>query len=473
MSPHYLSFLDSCFYVLSLVFLISGIEDLFVDVCFICQKVKQWISPRQDSEGGEIRCLDHLRSLAESKIAIMVPAWQEEAVIAQMLRNNTQTLEYENYLFFVGCYQNDQATQDAVDSVMGDLTNVRKVIVREDGPTCKADCLNWIMMGIREEAERSGVPFRLVIMHDAEDLIHPLELKLFNAKREGSDLIQLPVRPLIAQWNHMVGGTYMDEFAETHTKDMSVRSLLCGIVPSAGVGTAFSAASLMALAEARGGHVFNIESLTEDYDISYTLAPYTRRETFERVYLPVDAAQAGSMVDPAEALVAVEEYFPTKFWSAVRQRTRWNIGIFYQGFSLLVWRGNFFLKYYFFRDRKGIVTNLLALPAYLLMLNILIVFILSLFGLCSAYYVDIPMWMIYLNLGLLGNRIIQRMIFTGINYGLLQSILSLPRIFIANALNCVSTFRATVIFIKSKFTHKPIGWDKTSHTYPDFSSKKL
>lgn len=473
MSPHYLSFLDSCFYVLSLVFLISGIEDLFVDVCFICQKVKQWISPRQDSECGEICCLDHLRSLAESKIAIMVPAWQEEAVIAQMLRNNTQTLEYENYLFFVGCYQNDQATQDAVDSVMGDLTNVRKVIVREDGPTCKADCLNWIMMGIREEAERSGVPFRLVIMHDAEDLIHPLELKLFNAKREGSDLIQLPVRPLIAQWNHMVGGTYMDEFAETHTKDMSVRSLLCGIVPSAGVGTAFSAASLMALAEARGGHVFNIESLTEDYDISYTLAPYTRRQTFERVYLPVDAAQAGSMVDPAEALVAVEEYFPTKFWSAVRQRTRWNIGIFYQGFSLLVWRGNFFLKYYFFRDRKGIVTNLLALPAYLLMLNILIVFILSLFGLCSAYYVDIPMWMIYLNLGLLGNRIIQRMIFTGINYGLLQSILSLPRIFIANALNCVSTFRATVIFIKSKFTHKPIGWDKTSHTYPDLSSKKL
>lgn len=472
MSPHYLSFLDSCFYVLSLIFLISGIEDLFVDICFILQKLKQWISPSKDPVCSELCCFEQLRSEEESKIAVMVPAWQEEAVIAQMLKNNIQTLEYENYLFFVGCYQNDQATQDAVDSVMGDLPNVRKVVVRVDGPTCKADCLNWIMMGIREESERSGVPFRLVVMHDAEDLIHPFELKLFNFKKEGADLIQLPVRPLVAKWNQMVGGTYMDEFAETHTKDMFVRSLLCGIVPSAGVGTAFSAASLMALAEARGGYVFNIESLTEDYDISYTLAPYTHRQMFERVYLSADVAQDGSMGNQDEALVAVEEYFPTKFWSAVRQRTRWNIGIFYQGFAFATWRGNLFLKYYFFRDRKGIITNLLALPAYLLMLNVVVFFILSLFGLCSVYYLNIPMWLIYLNLGLLGNRIIQRMIFTGINYGLLQSVLSLPRIFIANALNCVSTFRATVIFIKSKFTHKPIGWDKTSHTYPDLSSKK-
>ena len=50
-------------------------------------------------------------------------------------------------------------------------------------------------------------------MHDAEDVIHPYELQLFNYLLDRMDLIQLPVYSFQREIGEFVAGTYMDEFA--------------------------------------------------------------------------------------------------------------------------------------------------------------------------------------------------------------------------------------------------------------------
>src|SRR5690606_27423363 len=103
-----------------------------------------------------------------------------------------------------------------------------------------ADCLNWIVQAIFAEGKRRGESFAGMILHDSEDVLRPLELKYYNYLLPRIDFIQLPVTSLEREWYELVAGTYMDEFAEWHSKDLVVRESLSRMVPSAGVGTCFS-----------------------------------------------------------------------------------------------------------------------------------------------------------------------------------------------------------------------------------------
>jgi molybdopterin-guanine dinucleotide biosynthesis protein A len=88
-----------------------------------------------------------------------------------MLRHNLPGIRYSRYRFFVGCYPNDRLTIDAVREAMAQLPEVRLTMVPHDGPTSKADCLNWIYQGMRAYEEDHGDRFDVVVIHDAEDLI--------------------------------------------------------------------------------------------------------------------------------------------------------------------------------------------------------------------------------------------------------------------------------------------------------------
>jgi bacteriophage N4 adsorption protein B len=76
---------------------------------------------------------------------------------------------------------------------------------------------------------------------------HPSSLtKLFNYLMPEKAMVQIPVFPIEPEMNfknffkYMISSTYADEFAENHTKDIMVRKQIKGIIPSAGVGTAFA-----------------------------------------------------------------------------------------------------------------------------------------------------------------------------------------------------------------------------------------
>ena len=457
--------------VVAMVIFISGLDDLFIDIYYWVRRFYRFLLYRNVYQPPT---LDQLIAKQEQSIAIMVPAWREDDVIADMLETNIKLIQYSSYVFFVGVYQNDPATTSEVDRVVARYPHVKKVIVPNDGPTCKADCLNWIIQSVFLHEKHTGREFSMLVMHDSEDIIHPYELLLFNYLVPRKDLIQLPVRCMATKWSDFVRGTYIDEFSEFHTKDMVVRESLVAIVPSAGVSTCLSRRAILFLCEENVNQPFNISSLTEDYDLSYRLRDNKELQQIFVVFpisveLTDDIYQKTFHKRRQQMPIATEELFPNRVWTAIRQRTRWNIGIFFQAFSGQTWKGSIFCKYYFLRDRKGILTNIVIIPAYLL----LICYVTILIGTHTfdwpVYVLDIPLWLIVANTILLSNRVFQRAYFTKYLYGKRQGILSIPRIAVSNFLNSASTLRATWIFVTHLITGKKISWDKTTHEYPSFA----
>ena len=168
-----------------------------------------------------------------------------------MLDNNLRTVNYSRYHLFVGTYPNDPKTQREVEFVRERYDNVHRIVCPKDGPTNKADCLNWIYQGICNYEKEHGVRFDIFVLADAEDVLHPLSLKLFNYLMPRKDMIQLPVFPLEMKWYELTAGHYADEFAENHSKDLLVRERLTGNLPSAGVGCAFSRRAMTMVAKRR------------------------------------------------------------------------------------------------------------------------------------------------------------------------------------------------------------------------------
>ncbi len=170
-------------------------------------------------------------------------------------------------------------------------------------------------------------------------------------------------------------------------------------------------------------------------------------------------------------LLATREYFPSTFRTAYRQRARWILGIAFQGWLQMGWDGDLIARYFFFRDRKGVVTALFSIVAYVLSLNYLMLAWAWRAGsphLDGAQLVVASSWMqamLAANAALLCNRLAQRVYFVGRLNGPLQGVLCLPRLVVNNFINFFSVCRAWKIFLIYCMTGKPIAWDKTQHTY--------
>jgi adsorption protein B len=457
----------------TLVILLSSLDDLWIDTWYWVRNFYRWFwitakYPRLTAEA--------LDAKPERPIAIMVPAWKESEVIQAMLTTSNALIRYSDYRIFVGVYQNDAETIAEVKAAMKRFPNVSMSVVPRDGPTSKADCLNIVLADIRAHELAADRQFVGVALHDSEDVIHPYELKLFNYLLDRMDLIQLPVYSFPRGLHELVAGTYMDEFAEWHSKDLVVRESMTGVVPCAGVSACFSHRAIAALRVEREGEVFSTSSLTEDYDIAFRLAKLGMREIFVRFPVSMVVEKVGAdglpQITRRNMPVATREFFPEEFRAAYRQRARWLLGISFQGWSQHGWEGNLGAKYFFLRDRKGLVTAPAAILAYFVMFSLLVVQ--GLFQLLPEIqrppYVildtDMYRQLLLINLVLLGNRLVQRTFFTARIYGVKQGLMAGPRMIVSNLLNFFATLRAAIIFTRHKATGKPIVWDKTTHSYP-------
>ncbi len=449
---------------------LSSIDDLFIDAIYWTRRLKHRLFQRAHKAPVEA-----LLTRPEQHLAIMLPAWQEHEVIAAMVDNAISTLTYENYTIFAGVYTNDPQTIAEADRLAKRYRRVRKVQLPHGGPTCKADCLNFIVAEIFAHEEREGIKFAGMILHDSEDVLHPLELKYFNYLLPYKDLIQLPVVSLEQGYRDLVAGIYMDEFAEWHAKDLVVREVLTRSVPSAGVGTCFSRAAMLLLME-EGQQPFNSATLTEDYDIATRLA--ARGQTSIIAQYPVEfRVRRHSLLGlgPPQILqfempLCVREHFPNTIRTSYRQKARWTLGIALQGWEQLGWSKSPVANYFLFRDRKAILTPTLAIIGYLLAINyITLNLVASAIGLppVSLFGGDlVEVWLLIFNAFALAARVVQRIYFTRIIYGWGHALVSLPRIFLASIVNFLATMRALRIFIRSKFTKESIAWDKTAHRFP-------
>jgi len=460
------------FFLVNLVILVSSLDDLFIDVYFWLRTAIRRVTVRQRHPRFDLAQL-HLK--AEAPFAIMVPAWKEFSVIARMLETAQAGLEYQDYMIFVGTYANDKETEAEVDRIARRYRRVRRVQVPHAGPTCKADCLNWILGAALAEEAVTGRPFAGFVLHDAEDVIHPLELKVFNYFIGRKDLIQLPVLSLEQDKGSWVGGTYQDDFAESHSKEMLVRESITGLVPCAGTGVCYSHRAVASLSATTGGAPFNTGSLTEDYDFSFRLKQLGMSQMFLQLPLSFrSTVKAGTGQRSVErfSFIGVRENFPATFRTAFRQRSRWILGISLQGWEAFGWRGDLRSKYFMFRDRKGLFTSLVNIVGYLLFLGLLGLRFgsgqaLSWPAFSAALGLDgVLLTIMQVNGILMVNRVVQRFLFVGRLYGPGHGLLAIPRIVVNNAINFAAAVRAWRLFIVHRVTGRPLAWDKTAHVFP-------
>jgi adsorption protein B len=322
--------------------LASSLDDLVVDLACLWQWVRRRLF-RACPVG--VPTPAELDRIPEQGIAIFVPLWREHRVIARMLEHNIAALRYRNYHFIVGAYPNDQPTLEAMRECERRFPNVHLTVCPHDGPTSKADCLNWIYQGMLRFEEQHSLRFKLVVLHDAEDVIHPESLRLVNYFARCYDMVQIPVLPLANGFRNFTHGIYCDEFAEFQSRDLPVRQVLGGFLPSSGVGAGYSRRALEQLGAASGGRIFEPGCLTEDYDIGYRL----HRLGCSQVFVPIRLLDGNP--------VATREFFPDNVKNAIRQRTRWVIGIALQAWEKHGWGAGVAQRYWFWRDRKGLVGN--------------------------------------------------------------------------------------------------------------------
>jgi adsorption protein B len=383
--------------------------------------------------------------------AIFVPAWDEAAVIAQMLRATLARFEYQNYRIFVGYYRNDPLTGAAIATV-GD-PRIEAVLVEADGPTTKADCLNHLYDALLAYELHSSEPAAAVVLHDAEDVVHPLELAVFNRLIDRAAAIQLPVLPLVDRRSRWIGGHYCDEFAEAHTKELVVREAVGASIPLAGVGCAIARDTLARMAALQEGRPFAGGSLTEDYELGLRAGGLGLKTMFVRM-----PAAPGD-----RAVVASRGHFPSTFSEAVRQKARWLGGIALTGWDRLGWSGGVGERWMRLRDRRGPIAALLLVCGYFAALLWSQLWVAQAIGAPVQIGIDPALaTLLWINLWLLVWRVAMRALFTGSAYGWREGLLAIPRLVVGNLITIFAAFRALAIYLGRS---KPV-WDKTRHVFP-------
>ena len=471
--------LQAALIVLASLYLLSGLDDLFIDATYWLRAFARATLLRRQIKPVPAQAL---ATRPEQAIAIMVPAWDESAVIESMLGRLIRTVDYQRYRVYVGVYPNDAATRQAVGRIASADSRIRVVVLDHDGPTNKADCLNGIWRAIRSDEALAPEPFRVFVMQDCEDVIDPLAWRLFNWLIPRKDMVQLPVLSLPRRWWQFTAAHYLDEFAQQHFKDLVVREALHRSVPAAGVGVAFSRQAMLALAQADpAGDPFRTDSLTEDYDVGLRLRELGLRQIFARYWTTRERLQRHWLTGETRRvrrreLVCAREYFPSTLRAAVRQKARWVVGIALQGWRTWGWRGDWITRYMLLRDRKVLLMSVVAMAGYLILALVTLHWLwlrLDSGAWTTPSLIEPPgvLWMLLAaNLVVLVLRALQRALCTGLLYGPLEALLSLPRMVWGNVINFLATVRALRQWLRHLKTGETIGWDKTTHQFPDFDS---
>ena len=452
---------------LALIAVLGGLDDLVIDIAYLIYRFQG----RRAAVDWPLR-EEHLKALTEQPLAVMVPAWQEAGVIAGMLDNLLRSVDYRDYAVFVGVYPNDPETAREVEHIRRRDRRIHIVACPRPGPTSKGDCLNAVYRAARGFGERLHKPFAAYVLHDSEDVVHPLELRLFNAFIPAMDMVQIPVLPLERRFRDFTASHYIDEFAESHVKELAVRAHRTGMVPSAGVGCAFSARALDRMARDNGRDPFRAGSLTEDYDIAVRLGKAGLRQAFVRMVIGRKSRRRREH-DPG--VIATREFFPHHFWDAVRQKARWQLGITFQGWQTFAWRGDWRQRYALWRDRKGHFAAHVGMLCYFALANTALFHGLRhVFPNAGVPRVLVPhgsvtWWLLLVATLFLISRTLQRAMAVGRHYGRAQALLSIPRQLWGHGINFLAGARALALFVRHKLTGKPLGWDKTSHHFPTAS----
>ena len=438
-------------------FLIGGLDDLAIDLIWIVRTAWRRIAvysrhPRVDAATLKL-------PTRSGRLAIFVPAWHEEAVIGAMVTTAIAHIRHPDWCIYVGCYPNDPATAAAVMQAGAGDDRVHLVVGDRPGPTTKAGCLNWLWQAMLADERATGERVKAIILHDAEDIVHPDELTVYDALIGRFDLVQLPVEPVVVRGAGLgaalVSGHYIGEFAEAHGKQVVVREAMGAAVPSAGVGCAIARAALARIARDHADGPFDPASLTEDYELGLRIGAAGGRGIFVR--LPAADGRG---------LVAVRACFPATIETAVRQKARWITGIALAGWDRLGWSGGLAERWMRLRDRRALIAALVLAAAYVAVFAWLIAWGAGrMLGLPST--VALPWPLLLCNLAMAAWRMAMRAGFTASTHGWRMAALTPLHMLIGNIIAMAAAVRALGLYI-GIVRHGRVRWDKTAHVFPAF-----
>jgi adsorption protein B len=454
-------------------FIIGAIDEIAIDVIWLWLRGRgRAVTRRWSPEAGatfaqawtrartvEVAADPHIAEAAETataalRFAVLIPAWREAQVIDATVQHMLAAWPDADWRLYVGCYRNDPATVMAVMRGAGRDPRVRVVIHARPGPTTKADCLNRLHAAVCTDEARGGWRYHAIVMHDAEDMVHPLALAAIGDALGHADFVQLPVRPEPVPGSRWVSGHYCDEFTEAHAKALVVRHALGAAVPAAGVGCGITRDMLDRITCYRRSHgeaaPFPADCLTEDYELGLLVAREGGHGCFLRLR------------DPQGQLIATRAMFPPTLPEAVRQKTRWIHGIALQSWDRLGWVRRPVEVWMALRDRRGPLNALVLAVAYLLL-----VIDAARLGFRVALHRPVAhdpvmAWLLAFGAVNLVWRAGWRCAFTAREYGWSEGLRSIPRMPVANVITIMAGRRAFVAYLRT-LAGGAVIWDKTEH----------
>lgn len=478
------SLLYSVGLVLVILYLLMGIDDFIWDIVTLTMR-KFYKKQKLD--------MSQLTTVPPKLLAVAIAAWHEDNVLNDVITNIIESTDYPKsmYHIFLGVYPNDTPTVRVAEALAKKFDNVHVIINELPGPTSKAQNINYVIRQMKAFEVERGWQFSALTVHDSEDVVHPFELRVTNYLLEEHEALQFPVFPIMNMpkfsnyFKNITTGTYADEFAENHFSTMVSRYASKAFVPSAGTGFSLSRKTLDSFGDE---DVLPKDSLTEDYRLSLTLYQRGIRMYYVLEQVPRVNKHGKLIWD----FVSTRSIFPDNFKAAVRQKTRWILGITMQSFTfkdIFKIKGiPFSGRYSLYKDLKAKIGNLLVMVGY----PVLIYFGVSLFVPLDPIYPKGSLsWYLSLVVTLM---MLERQLFRGVAiynvYGmksvffacLLPPILPL-RLIWGNIINMTATFRAykqnwfgtsskekkQLNFIRKK---QKVAWAKTDHVFLEKSVLK-
>ena len=156
------------------------------------------------------------------------------------------------------------------------------------------------------------------------------------------------------------------------------------------------------------------------------------------------------------------------FTRAVRQKTRWIIGISLQEWELGGWSGSLRIKENLLKDRKVFVAAGTSLMGYVLLAYFIV------FALGDNHIIGFKLLpiidqgsklqrLVMVDTFFMFFRMFQRIVFVGMVYGLPEGLMSIPRLVVGNVINGLAAFRALQTFARARQGKAAVRWDNTQH----------
>jgi adsorption protein B len=212
------------------------------------------------------------------------------------------------------------------------------------------------------------------------------------------------------------------------------------------------------------GDFLKHDTLTEDYHLGIMTKPLGFRSQFACVQIEKE--------DGEFEFIATREYFPAKFMASVRQKSRWTLGIAYQGFQNLKWQGDLIDKYFLLRDRRAPFNSILVVLSIIVILGLMAhtwIHGKPPAGVNSTFFIIL----MYANTVNMALRLIQRMraVIRVNGYG--QASMVPIRWLLANVVNVGAAYKAHTTYHTSLKTGERPAWVKTDHQLPAHFGKEV